>query len=137
MMQALRTTGSNAGNPDHRYGWGVIDAVKASAFEPVEFYPPRKFKITRLRNDYIFFVQYVDRLTWEQNPLNTVSVQKYRIYSRPAGSMNLAFTLLTELDADIFSYDRRGLLQEETFSYMITSVDSHGSESLGAYTIYR
>ncbi len=137
IMQALRTTGSNTGNPDHRNGWGVIDAVKALAFEPVEFYAPRKFKISRLRNDYIFFLQYVDRLTWEQNPLNTVLVQKYRIYSRPAGSMNLAFNLLTELDAGVFSYDRRGLLQEETFSYMITSLDGNGNESLGAYTIYR
>jgi hypothetical protein len=137
IIQALKATASHALSPDNRHGWGVVDAEEASSYTPRSFFAPSDFAIQRLENDYIFFVQYVDRLTWRENPLNRGAVKGYRIYSRPIAGPNLAFELLTEVGSDTFTLDRRGLLADEIFIYRINAVDESGEESEAAYAAAR
>jgi serine protease AprX len=134
LIQALKSTAGSADNPDNKKGWGIVDAAAAVGYETRSLFPPKQFNLTRLLNDYIFFAQWVDRLSWAPNPLSEVPVQGYRLYYRPAGSASLAYVLLVELDADTLSFDRRGLLLDEAFAYKITAVDETGAESEGAFT---
>lgn len=137
IMQALKSTASQADQPDNRMGWGVVDAVRAVAYSPTAFYPPAEFGVRRLENNYIFFIQYVDRLHWQKNPLNHGQAVKYRIYTRPAVERLQEYKMLVELDSTTFTYDNRGLLDDEAFTYKITAVDAEGHESPGAYTVSR
>ncbi|MFA9452728.1 MAG: S8 family serine peptidase [Candidatus Aminicenantaceae bacterium] len=134
IMEALRRTASRGGNPDNKNGYGVVNALKALDFTPVAFYPPENFGLTRLKNDYIFFIQFVDRLEWDANPQNKIPVKGYRIYARPTSGQNLAYELLAEVDADTFWVDHRGLDSQELYTYKITSVDEEGNESVPSFT---
>jgi subtilisin family serine protease len=135
IMQALKSTASQADQPDNRMGWGVVDAVDAAAFSPTAFYPPAAFGVHRLENNYIFFIQYIDRLHWQKNPRNQTQVVKYRLYARPAVERLQEYKLLVEFDSATFSYDNRGLLGDEAYNYKIAAVDVEGNESPGAYTV--
>ncbi len=134
IMQAMRQTGSRADNPDTKNGYGLVNAAEAISHEPIAFYPPENFRTNRLQNFYIFFYQYVDRLEWDKNPLNTILVTGYRIYQRPVGGPNLAFELLAEVGPGTFIYERRGLEPQESYGYKITAVDEEGNESVPAFT---
>jgi len=134
IMQAMRQTASRANSPDTKNGYGLVNALKAISHAPTAFYPPDNFRTTRLNNYYIFFYQGVDRLEWDENPLNTIPVKSYRIYTRPVGGPNLAFELIAEVDSDTFVYERRGLEPQDTYGYKITAVDEEGNESVPAFT---
>jgi hypothetical protein len=130
----MQRTGSRGDSPDTKNGYGLVNAVKALSHVPRAFYPPENFRVTRLENYFVFFYQYVDRLEWEENPLNSIPVVGYRIYARPVAGPNLVFELLAELESDTFSYEIRGLDPGETYGYKITSVDEEGNESVPAFT---
>lgn len=133
LIQALRYTAGSADNPDNKNGWGIVNAAAAVNYQARSLLPPSQFRLTRLLNDYIFFVQFVDRLTWAPNPLNEKPVQGYRLYFRPAGSVSLAYELLAEMDAATLSFEWRGLLPDEVYAYKLTAVDESGAESEGAF----
>jgi len=134
IMDALRRTSSRGNNPDNKNGYGMVNALKALDFVPVAFYPPENFRLTRLKNNFIFFYQFVDRLEWAANPQNEIPVKGYRIYARRTSGQNLAYELLAEVDADTFRVEHRGLDPQELFTYKITSVDEEGTESVPSFT---
>ena len=134
IMDALRRTASRGDNPDNKYGYGLVNALAALDFVPRAFYPPENFRLNRLTNDYIFFFQFVDRLEWDANPRNEIEVTGYRIYARRTSGQNLAYELLTEVDAETFRMEHRGLDANERFTYKITSIDAEGNESVPSFT---
>jgi subtilisin family serine protease len=134
VMTALKSTASQSESPDNLNGWGIVDAEKASAFPLRSIHPPLHFAVSRIPNDYGFFIQYVDRLTWEANPQNGSQVASYRVYAKQVDTQDLPFTLIAEVDNQTFDLLNRGLLEGETFLYKITSVNASGDESDPNYT---
>jgi hypothetical protein len=133
IMDALKATASRANNPSNEFGWGIVDAAAAADFTPKGFYPPDNFAVKKLVNDYLFFVQYVEKLSWSANPRNSVPIKNYRIYTRHAHVEDQPFELLVEVSGQTYSFERRGLLPEEEYLYKITSVDESGQESEPSY----
>jgi serine protease AprX len=137
IMEAIKSTADNSSNPDSEYGWGIVDAYGTAFYGLKKLYPPSSFSVERVANDYIFFSQYVDRLTWRVNPLNEMPVASYRLYARRSDIQDEEYILIAEVDNQTFSYNRRGLLEEEFFLYKITSVSDTGEESDPIYATYR
>lgn len=135
IMNAMRSTASQFDSPDNRNGWGIVDAQKAALYPLKNIYAPRFFTVSRVVNDYGFFIQYFDQLDWAPNPRNGNQVVSYRVYAKQLETQDQSFALLTEVDAQTFSFQRRGLLAEENFLYKITSVNASGEESDPNYTL--
>lgn len=136
IMDALRNTSSRADRPDNGVGWGMVNAEAAADFIPQSFLPPDDFTVKRLENDYIFFYEYVDLLSWSPNPRNVDPVASYRIYYRIKASQKLSFLPLTEVDNQTFTLARRGLTFDQEYIYKITAVSESGQESLARYVTY-
>jgi hypothetical protein len=135
IMTAMKSTASRFDSPDNGYGWGIVDAEEAAFYPLKNIHAPQFFSVSRRENDYGFFIQYFDRLIWSPNPRNGDQVVSYRLYEKPLATQNQPFVLLDELDAQTFSYQRRGLLAEESFLYKITAVNAAGVESDPNYTV--
>ena len=129
IMAALKITPSNADAPDNLMGWGIANAFDAAFYALKSIYPPNFFSLERKKNNYGFFVQYVDSFSWQHNPRNIPPVANYRIYAQPLNGSNQSYSLIAELEGGVLSYERRGLLADETFLYKITSVNAAGEES--------
>ncbi len=134
IIRALKITAANVSDPDNFMGWGIVDAQAAALYTLKDIFPPTDFALQRVENNYGFFSQYVDRLSWNPNPQNEFSVREYRLYAREANGENSDFALIAELRSSVFSYDRRGVLEEEIFVYKIISVSETGEESDPEFT---
>jgi hypothetical protein len=127
---AMKATARRSESPDNHFGWGILDAQEAALFYPLKnLHAPQHFSVTRGENFYGFFVQYVDQLTWSANPQNGDQITSYRVYAKQIDSLDQAFMLIAEVDAQTFSILKRGILAEENFLYKITSVNTFGEES--------
>jgi hypothetical protein len=92
-------------------------------------FPPVEVKLERLVNDYIFFKEYINRLTWEANPDNLGTILRYKIYRKTRGEPDTSYGLVSEVDPTVFRYDDRGLRKGAVHIYRITAVDDSGRES--------
>ena len=90
---------------------------------------PNNLALARIENSYIFYKEYINSLTWQENAKNTFSVTGYRIYRKPQGSSNSAYDQLAEVSAWTFSYEDRGLGKNDQYTYGVASVDEKGRES--------
>lgn len=129
IMYSLKVTASSGQSPDNRKGWGVVDAFKAAFYNVKIISPPKNFAVKRIENNYGFFIQYVDLLSWSIDPRNQNQVDIYRIYWRRLDVQDEEFILFAEVDNQTFNLTRRGLLENEKFLYKITSVSETGEES--------
>ena len=102
--------------------------LKAFAGLP-SLYPPTHFAFTRLENNFIFFKEYIDHLSWEPNPRNRTKITNYRLYRKTKGAVDSTYELVQELAANVFQSNQRGLKKDESYSYRITAVDELGRES--------
>jgi minor extracellular serine protease Vpr len=100
--------------------------VIEAKFYPV--YPPVNFVLQRVENDYIFFKEYINTLSWEANLENKTDIKSYNLYRKVKG-LDTEYILIASLDSTVFSYEERGLQQDELYSYQITSVNYRGKES--------
>jgi hypothetical protein len=91
-------------------------------------FPPLNFTVQRLPNNFIFYKEYINRLTWQPNPENKINA-KYNIYRKPLGAPDSAYKLIAAVKENVFQYDDRGLKKNDLYSYRITSVDETGHES--------
>ena len=133
LMEAIKMTANNSSSPNNKIGWGIVDAEAASEYIFKKVYAPKDFSVRRLEDNYGFFIQYVDRLSWAANPANQDNIQFYALSARRLEDENAVFVQIAELDAQTFSYDSRGLLGSETFLYRLTAVDKEGIESNPVY----
>jgi subtilisin family serine protease len=135
IMTAIRSTASQSASPDNSNGWGIVDAQKAAFYPLKSIHAPHLFTVSRVENNYGFFIQYMDQLAWEPNPRNGDQVVSYRVYAKQLDTEDQSFVLFAEVDAQTISFLRRGLLAEEDFLYKITSVNASGEESDPNYTL--
>lgn len=120
----------------YRVGLVVNDGIARSEMAVVtvtaRFYPvlpPANAQLQRLENDYIFYKEYVNRLTWAANPADMTTVTAYNIYRKDKGADDSVYARLASLPAAVFAYEDRGLASAQFFTYKITSVNSRGKES--------
>ncbi len=114
---------------------GVWDSkpstLNLNAVVPVS--PPANLNLQRVENTNGFQVEYVNKLTWEDNPQNAnVKVVKYRIYRRTKGS-TASMTIVGEVNASTHQWLDRKLGANDYYEYGVTAVDNKGNESLPAY----
>ena len=91
-------------------------------------FPPPNFAVQRLPNNFIFYKEYVNRLTWQPNPENKINA-RYKIYRKPLGAPDSAYKLMAAVRENVFTYDDRTLKKNDLYSYRIASVDEKGHES--------
>lgn len=107
------------------------DAKGAAIFNEAVF-PPSNAALNRLTNNYIFYKEYVNRLTWQANSKNKTPISTYRIYRKVSGADDSTYAQVEEVSSSTFQYDERGLKKTDSFTYRITSVNNRGLESAPA-----
>ena len=111
---------------------GLADSAMAVASVLAKFYPvlpPAGAMIQRLENNYIFYKEYVNKLTWAANPENRTTITAYKIYRKVKSSDDSSYVLLASLAPTIFVLEDKGLTEAQLFTYRITSVNIRGKES--------
>ena len=91
--------------------------------------PPAGVNLERVVNNLIFVNEYVNRITWMENPENQVELLSYRVYGKVKGNGDDTYELIAELDPTVMGYDDRGLEEDQYFTYKITAVSFRGKES--------
>ncbi|MDD8020435.1 MAG: lectin like domain-containing protein, partial [Acidobacteriota bacterium] len=121
-------------------GWTVLtdaglnyDICLKAFIGPDPLYPPINLHLTPLENNFIFFKEKINRLTWAANPANTTQITGYNIYRKAASQST--YSLLGTVGASRFIYDDRGLKNPTFYSYQVTTIDVYGRES-DPVTIY-
>jgi len=110
--------------------WGVQTVFTVVVTHVV--LPPLDLQLATLGNDYLFYSESINRLTWSANPANKTEIIHYKIYRKLTQEPNTAFRLVAELDADARRFDDRGLRRGQSHIYRVTSVDIDGRESAPA-----
>jgi DNA-binding beta-propeller fold protein YncE len=108
-----------------------IDSAGVAIFNEI-VYPPTNADLTRLTNNYIFYKEYINRLSWQANSKNLSPISKYRIYRKVAGAADSTYAQVIEVTASTLQYEDRGLKKNDSYTYKITSVNERGLESAGA-----
>jgi M6 family metalloprotease-like protein len=92
-------------------------------------YPLKSLSLERRADDYIFFKEYVNRLTWTVDARNHVPIAKYVISAKDRGASDSAYALLAEVSGSTTVYEHRGLKASGFFSYRVVAVDQNGVKS--------
>ena len=111
---------------------GIVDSEMAVVSVTARFYPvlpPAAAALQRLESNFIFYKEYVNKLTWAVNAENKTAITAYHIYRKAKGADDASYSLLTSLAPTAFVYEDKGLSQAQMFTYRITSVNSRGKES--------
>ena len=108
---------------------GYAESRTATVYLSV--YPPANFRLERIENDYIFFKEYINRLSWQPNPENRTTISRYKFYRKEGSSSAPYYLFIKDLDPSVFSYEERGLKSGDLYSYKIAAVNVHGIESEG------
>ncbi len=90
--------------------------------------PPTAFNVERGENRSLFNLEYVNGLSWQPNPNNQTTITGYRIYRKPKGHSDNAYTRIAEPDALTLQYVDRHLEEGDEFTYKITAVNDENRE---------
>lgn len=114
----------------------AIDATQTDLGSVATFneavFAPTNTGLTRLTNNFIFYKEYINRLTWQANDKNKFPIAKYRVYRKAAGAADSTYVQEAEVAASTLQYDDRGLTKNDSYTYKITSLNDRGVESAGA-----
>jgi uncharacterized repeat protein (TIGR01451 family) len=100
------------------------------SFEVVKVGPPLNAVLTRFENDLIFKKEWVNKLTWQHNTVNS-GISSYRIMRKVKGAADSSYALLTNVSGSLTQYADRRLEASQLFTYKISAVNSQGEESPG------
>jgi C1A family cysteine protease len=92
-------------------------------------YPPASLRVERLTNNFFFFREYVDKLSWDANPNNSAVPVRYRIYRKAQGAAAAEFQYLGETQSDFRYFFIRSVKKTDSFFYRVTAVMADGRES--------
>ena len=95
-------------------------------------FPPQGLSVQRRADDYIFYSEYVNKLTWGADARNRVTVVKYQIFKKDRGAADSSYALLAEVAGTATSYEHRGLKSSGLYSYRVVAVDANGVSSAAA-----
>ncbi|MCU0237289.1 MAG: S8 family serine peptidase [Acidobacteria bacterium] len=111
---------------------GIVDSAMAVVPVTARFYPvlpPAAAALQRLENNFIFYKEYINKLSWAVNPENKTTLTAIKLYRKAKGADDASYVLLASLAPTVFAYEDKGLTQAQLFTYRITSVNSRGKES--------
>jgi hypothetical protein len=91
--------------------------------------PPAGLTCTALENNYIFYKEYINRLSWQADADTRADVVTYRIYRKSYGAADSAYQLLGEVGSSTLQYNDRNVDRSQRYTYGITAVDDTGRES--------
>jgi len=115
------------------YGLGASQQTMAfTADIHYSLAPPKAPALERRTDDYVFFYEYVNKLTWSADPQNRVPIVKYTISVKERGAPDGAYVLLAEVAGGAESYEHRGLRASGLYSYRIVAIDQNGVSSAPA-----
>jgi C1A family cysteine protease len=92
-------------------------------------YPPASLKVERLTNNFFFFKEYVDKLSWDANPNNAAAPVKYRIYQKTLDTAGADFRSIGETSADFRFFFVRAVKKSNSFLYRVRAIMADGRES--------
>jgi len=95
-------------------------------------YPPQNVTLQRLESDYIFFREFINKLTWTPDGRNRTEVVSFRIYKKTKSGGDGLYTLVAEVPKTALAeqiYEHRALKKDDLFVYRIIAVDHNGVES--------
>jgi hypothetical protein len=122
------------GRPDPFFSPGPLNDsqydAKGVAIFSSYLYPPSNASLSRLTNNYIFYKENINRLTWQANEKNISPIGKYRIFRKSKGAQDSTYQQLTEVDGSVFQYDDRGMKKNANYTYRIIAITPGGRESL-------
>jgi hypothetical protein len=89
--------------------------------------PPENPTFSKVVNNYIFYKEYINRVTWQAPSRQPAPIAKYIIYRTGQWS---DYKPVAEVEASIFKYEQRNIRKGDIpYTYRITSVDIYGRES--------
>jgi hypothetical protein len=97
----------------------IIDSNTAVAAVVAKFYPvlpPANAQLQRLENDFIFYKEYVNKLTWRANPENKSIIANYKLYKKVRGAADSTYTLVSSFPPTTLIYEDKGLKKDQLFS---------------------
>lgn len=93
-------------------------------------FPPLSAACRTVVNSSLFRSEKINSLSWRPNPLNdAVTIAQYNIYRKRSDQDDSAYKLIGSVAGGILEYEDRRLSFDETYVYVIRSVDSGGFES--------
>lgn len=110
----------------------IFDSAMAVATVVARFYPvlpPANAQLQRLENNFIFYKEYVNKLTWQANAGNKAVIANYKLYKKVKGAADGTYALVSALPPTTLIYEDKGLSKDQLFTYKLTSVNSRGTES--------
>ena len=110
----------------------ISDSNMAVASVIAKFYPvlpPANVILQRLENNYVFYKEYINKLTWNANPENKTAITIYKLYKKVKGAADSSYTLVSSLPPTTLLYEDKGLKRDQLFTYKLTSLNSRGKES--------
>jgi len=90
-------------------------------------YPPINLRLALLENNFIFFKEKINRLSWAANPANGTNIVSHKIYRK--ANNESTYSLLATVGGNQYSFDDRGLKVPGNYSYQVTTVDEYERES--------
>jgi len=98
-------------------------------------FPPLNVKVTKMIDKSRFRSEAGYIIEWSKNPLNegNFNVVKYRIYRKKENQDNTGFTLIAEINSNIFVYEDSSLSTIENikgYTYAVSSLDDKNIESV-------
>jgi len=92
--------------------------------------PPANISAEQVSNRSLLRTEYINKLSWETNPLNqSKNVAYYKIYL----IQNSQLISLGQVDSSTFTFLHRNVVRHESTTYGISAIDDQGQESLPAY----
>jgi len=98
-------------------------------------YPPLNTKCELVINKGLFFYEYINRITWQENVKNheLFEISKYRVYRKLKLAPNKDFVLIGEVDNQTYYYLDRGFIssiQANEYEYGVSAVDINQIEGV-------
>jgi PKD repeat protein len=129
----------------HTYtGWGTFSVSltvrdntgasdrKVRNIEIQHLFQPLNIRWESHQDESLFQTRTVNEVTWERNPANDslgVQIILHRVWRKKTGESDLAYKLIGELTADVFSYTDMDAGPDSSYVYTVTVRDNQGHES--------
>jgi hypothetical protein len=129
----------------HTYNyWGTFSVIltvqddqgatanKIRNVEIQRLFQPLDIRWTAHKDESLFLIRFVNRVTWTRNPANEalgVRILLHRIWRKKAGESAVAYRLIGEVSADSYVFLDTDAGAKDTSVYTVTVRDDQGHES--------
>jgi fibronectin type 3 domain-containing protein len=99
----------------------------------ISVFAPLEAACRTVINSSLFRSEKINVISWKKNPLNeAITVLQYNIYRKKADQSDTQYRRISSVGGNIFEYQDRKLSFSDKFHYVITAVDTLGTESIAS-----